>query len=269
MQLFQKIKPLRELVRKRGFERGGQQSFRAAPFRSIPGLADFLGRLRERFFPAGCAHCGGILLDAEEIRTGLCGGCARLFAVPEDPRCRYCRRPLVSEQEICTDCRALETHALDGAFSVFSYAGRCRDLLQNWKFGKNLPLGAFFASKIAGLYRFFGLEPETPWVPVPPRPGKIRRGGWDQVAFLAKCLAREGRRIVPCLKRLPSQTQKTLNREERLANLRGRIVCKKTPPRQAIIFDDVITTGSTLDACACALREAGTEEVYGITLFYD
>jgi predicted amidophosphoribosyltransferase len=35
------------------------------------------------------------------------------------------------------------------------------------------------------------------------------------------------------------------------------------------LFDDVITTGSTLDACAEALKEDGAEQVYGMNLFYD
>jgi ComF family protein len=227
--------------------------------------AAFLALLEERAFPRDCASCGTLLLGGEEAFYGLCGACFSRFAVDPEARCRSCGRPLISEQEVCIPCREGEGFDFDRAFSLYPYRGPYEKLLKAWKFGKNLPLGNFFTVKLEEAARNFA--PDAVWVPVPPRPGKIRSLGWDQVGHLAECLRRRGGKVWPCLKRLPSRSQKELDRTGRRENLRGRIIAVKPPPRRALLFDDVITTGSTLDACAGALKEAGAEEVFALSLF--
>jgi predicted amidophosphoribosyltransferase len=73
------------------------------------------------------------------------------------------------------------------------------------------------------------------------------------------------------LERSDSKSQKELNREDRLLNLKGRIRVRKGRPipEQAILVDDVCTTGATLIACAAALREAGCRRVDALTIFRD
>ncbi|MDR0598232.1 MAG: double zinc ribbon domain-containing protein [Treponema sp.] len=232
--------------------------------------------VREYLFPAGCPVCGGELLSRDEAWHGLCGSCRAGLVIDGQRRCSICGRPLISEQGECLQCRGRgeseprEAHVFDGAFSVFPYTGKYRKLLRSYKFGKNLPLGNFLAERILeALGRLPPDAGEGVLVPVPPRPGKIRKTGWDQAAYLGRRLAKLGERPQSCLKRLPSKSQKELDRADRKTNLMGKIICVKPPPGTAILFDDVITTGATLDACAAALKGAGTEKVYGVCLFYD
>jgi ComF family protein len=232
--------------------------------------------VREYLFPADCPICGAGLLDRDEAWHGLCSACMTGLTVSGEERCSSCGRPLISEQGRCLQCRGRgepdveAPHVFDGAFSVFPYTGKYRKLLSAYKFGKKLPLGNFLAERLGeALAR---LPPDaaggTP-VPVPPRPGKIRRTGWDQVAYLGSRLAKTGTHPLPCLKRLPSKSQKELDKAARKTNLMGKIICVKPPPRTALLFDDVSTTGATLDACAAALKAAGSEKVYAVCLFYD
>jgi len=143
-------------------------------------------------------------------------------------------------------------------------------LLSAYKFDKQISLGNFFVEIIKKTLEVKGILPETGIVPVPPRSGKIRKTGWDQVEYLAKLLENDSNYpVIRCLKRLKSKSQKELGRKNRQTNMKGRIIAKKSIPQTALIIDDVITTGSTLDACACALKEAGAQTVYGLCLFYD
>jgi ComF family protein len=153
---------------------------------------------------------------------------------------------------------------------LFPYMGKYRHLLTSYKFKKNIALGNYLAEKIKQICTSGIFPGGSVIVPVPPRPGKIRKTGWDQVEYLSGLLEKNyGTVVSRCLKRLPSQSQKELSRENRKTNLKGHILTVQKVPETALLIDDVMTTGSTLEACAIALKEAGTCSVYALCLFYD
>ena len=249
--------------------------------------------LREYLFPSGCGGCGEALIRAEDASFGLCEDCRALLttAVSAEKRCGICGKPLITEKHTCLSCRKGETgestsysEHLVKMQTLFPYKGRFKAILGAYKFGKSLGVGNFLAQCLAS--SLAGFEPESApdddavaynvaWVPVPPRSGKIKKQGWDQIEYLAGLLKKNHRQsrlelpVCRCLKRLPSRSQKELNREQRGSNLKGRILCIRQPPKTAIIFDDVVTTGATLNACAASLIEGGAESVYAVCLFYD
>jgi len=218
-------------------------------------------------------------LQGEDAFFGLCKPCRDIFesCYGIEKRCEFCGRLLISETDSCLACRkngAIENGRYSDRLirlqSLFPYSGKYRSVLGSYKFGKSLGAGNFLSRFLVKAHECLELTPDTAWVPVPPRPGKIRDQGWDQIEYLAKLLDKKGRlRVCRCLKRLPSRNQKELNREERSVNLKGRILCAKQPPETAIVFDDVITTGATINVCAEALLNAGSKNVYGVCLFYN
>ena len=144
-------------------------------------------------------------------------------------------------------------------------------MLTEYKFNKNLALADFLAEKALEILND-PIFAESVIVPVPARPGKIKESGWDQVEYLVKKiqkLSKGGICVSRCLMRKKSKTQKKLNRAQRLENLKGRIIARGAVPKNVIVIDDVITTGSTLEVCSAVLKENGARKVYGLCLFYD
>jgi ComF family protein len=231
--------------------------------------------LREFFFQHGCALCGQPCTSLDEAWYGLCDDCRagierELAETRALDSCEYCGKPLISERKRCLNCRRTPERAFDRVIVLFPYDGKYQKLLASYKFDKHISLGHFFVEIIRETLDEKGILPETVIVPVPPRRGKIRKTGWDQIEYLARLLEKGSVfPVIRCLQRLPSKSQKELDRKNRQTNMKGRIISKKNVPKTALIIDDVITTGSTLDACAEALKQAGAQSVYALCLFYD
>jgi predicted amidophosphoribosyltransferase len=79
-----------------------------------------------------------------------------------------------------------------------------------------------------------------------------------------------GKRFQPVLLRKTREapSQVGLSANDRRKNVDGAFVAGKieSSARRILVIDDVTTTGSTMNACARALLEAGAESVYGLTL---
>ncbi len=187
-------------------------------------------------------------------------------------RCSRCGRQLISTKGTCIQCREPQSFvALDRAFPLFPYTPAFQELLTLWKIRGYRSLSLLFAQMLHHalencLSRSFVL------IPVPPRPGKIRSKGWDQIQELVSLVRPSSRyRVVHCLKRLSHLEQKHLSRTERGGNLEGQILCTYIPSSDccAVLVDDVMTTGTTLEYCARSLKTAGYSEVYALSLFYD
>ena len=98
-------------------------------------------------------------------------------------------------------------------------------------------------------------------VPVPLHKNRLRERGFNQSQLLAEGLARYfGWTVNGCLKKIKNTAAQTLlPRRKRLENVKDAFVLEKDHDltgRHVIIVDDVVTTGSTLTACAAVLETA-------------
>ena len=115
---------------------------------------------------------------------------------------------------------------------------------------------------------------DATFVPVPLHPTKLRERGFNQSEKIAQMLveATKGRSQLEHLliRRVYTQTQTRLNHAERHRNVKNAFALAPNavliPDKQYILVDDVFTTGSTLNACARVLREAGATRLNVVTI---
>ena len=228
---------------------------------------------------AGFSEC--VSCSKTTLTLPLCSACAKRLRnyMPLDSfmRCKFCGKPLVSESAaagergFCMECRENQRQSsLSALYPLHTYRQWKKDLVFEWKMEGERRLSAFFASLLFKALSELSLK-ECPLVPVPPRPGKIKENGWDQVEDLSSILcARYGIRVENMLLRKSSQEQKKLNREERLGSagavyeIRPDLSCV---PKEAVLLDDIVTTGATMEKCAWLLKKAGVQKVTGLSLF--
>jgi ComF family protein len=206
--------------------------------------------------PPLCAGCRGPLRGAAEV---VCGACRRALPWLGDRCCPRCALPLARRH----DCPAAG-HAFDSAYAPVAYAGVARELVAALKFAHARPLADVMAAHLVVRV------PDTAGaaiVAVPAHPARVRARGYDQAGLLAAALARRtGAPLARPLRRHgPAVRQLGASRAERLEQGRVAVTATGAAPRRVLLVDDVHTTGATLDACARALRSAGTEEVVAAT----
>ena len=109
-------------------------------------------------------------------------------------------------------------------------------------------------------------------VPVPLHRKRLRERGYNQSSLLARELSKLTDLAVvdDCLvrQRYASPQARASNVDERQRNVADAFVCcdSRLKGKQVLLIDDVSTSGVTLDACAAALKAAGTASVWGLVL---
>jgi ComF family protein len=109
-------------------------------------------------------------------------------------------------------------------------------------------------------------------MPVPLHPDKLREREFNQSLLLADRLGRLLQRPVSCrdlVRTRQTVPQTELRRAGRLKNLRRAFlvpVPQRVASKRILLIDDVLTTGTTVNECAKALRRAGSADVYVATL---
>lgn len=220
-------------------------------------------------------HCAACAVPVGPRAGMLCRACRRARPRLGGPRCAVCSQPFggaLTADFRCMNCGDLE-FAFDFATAAYRSRGVVRDLIHQFKYNRRLHLRHLLARMLGEGFRDVRLSGAPPQaiVPVPLHPTRKREREFNQAEVLARLAGeRLGLPVADILRRRRyTVTQTHFDRDERLANLAGAFVLKPgaaVAGRRLALVDDVLTTGSTADACARVLREAGAAAVVVITV---
>jgi len=212
-------------------------------------------------FPPTCGGCN-------TLGVRWCSKCNQATRQIQSPFCKQCGQH-VPISGMCARCSELSSR-LVAIRSWVVFEGPIRHALHRIKYNQDRALAGIFANSL-GRYFFDQLNwPVEMIVPVPLSSRRKKSRGYNQAALLAKPLAREldlPYHNQALMRVRETRSQVGLSLVERRINVDD--VFRAFPMvvnKNILIVDDVATSGSTLEACAKALKQAGAKAVYGLTL---
>lgn len=201
--------------------------------------------------------------------------------------CGICNN--ISKEDICVKCMAkikakkqTKKHIyLSKSFTyhmyIFPYDDFIRKNIIQYKFSDEAYRYKSFVKimlkdkKICGFLKKYDII-----IPVPISKERRIQRGYNQSELIVKELAKNmknlniGTNILYKIRNTPAQS--SLNQEQRKNNLKNAYIVKNIEEiknKKILLFDDVYTTGSTVEECSKMLKLSGAQEIGVLTLAKD
>ncbi len=199
--------------------------------------------------------------------------------LPELCRCAICgeERGLIENTGFCQRCWAELPHREETLtikdsmilISPFEYTGEVEEMVKGLKFHNQRYLAQALGSVMAQACLQNEMHADL-LVPVPMHKLRRKDRGYNQAELLAEGMSPWMNASVDthCLQRIRhTEQQAMLGALQRRANVYGAFRAEQEVKGKIIcLVDDVVTTGSTLRACADALESSGAKEVWACTV---
>ena len=221
----------------------------------------YFWQLFDFIYPPTCCNCG-------KIGYRLCKECIDKIQQIDESFCLICGE-IQKKHRVCIRCKKNppEYYALR---SWGVYNGPLRAAIHSLKYQRNLPLGEFLTDHLVNTLRMQKWEIDL-IVPVPLSEKRLKERGFNQADILAKPLS--WKTGIPyqntCIHRVKeTSSQVGLTLKDRIINVTNAFEADPTHTKSKtiLVVDDVATTGSTINACAQSLIQAGARRVYALTL---
>lgn len=222
---------------------------------------NWLTIIQDTVFPPTCILCGNPGFNSQDIcepcqhrlprNLYCCYRCAEIFPAP------------TAIPTLCGRCIA-ETPAFDETYAPFIYQDEIRHLVTGLKFGAQFKNARLLGGLLA---EYLQKTAETPdlIIPVPLHPARYRERGFNQALEIARIVSKT--MAIPldyssCIRLKDTPHQTGLTAKKRKQNLRRAFALKKPiVANHVAILDDVMTTGSTVNALANALKKTDVSSV--------
>jgi ComF family protein len=224
-------------------------------------------------FPYSCASCGEALDITKD--NGICERCMATCLPLAEPFCMICGHqfPCIvnAASHVCETCIKSPRH-FDRARSIFRYEGGIKAMLLKMKFHNS----SYAARVIVNLAKTHmqKIIKELPdnyvLMPIPLHKRRLFHRGFNQSEILASGLFPKDRIWKSTLlRKVHNRSQRGLSKKDRMKNVKNVFTLKQGKSIagcNVVLFDDIYTTGATLDSASKILKKAGAETVYAITL---
>ena len=219
--------------------------------------------LKEIFNQSSCLICGNRSNDL------ICLNCKKRIKKYEIER-------FISNKNSIKNLLKCEKIYFDSLFYLYEYKGLIRKIILNYKFYNKSYFCNFFAKMLLNCkktYRFFSFYDII--IPVPMEKGKRLQRGYNQAELITNIICKNtkilnGNLFIKKIRK--TKIQSTLNLNQRKENIKNAFCVNKLNEiigKKIVLFDDVCTTGNTVNEISRILKEAGASEVLVIVLAKD
>ena len=220
------------------------------------------------FWEFRCFHCHKSLAIASH---GFCSRCSRLLK--QSAYCGQCGSPLLEYRRHCGNC-AKDEPKWHRIVQVSAYKPPLAEWIHRFKFQQqhylDQALARLLLLAIYNAKRCHSLTLPEVILPVPLFWQRQCQRGYNQAVLISQFLAKWLN--IPLdtqslLRIKATRSQRELTAQERRRNLKGAFCYRPIQPyKRVAIVDDVVTTGSTLNAICAELLKQGVEEIQVWTL---
>ena len=215
-----------------------------------------LKKLERLVFPPGCLICGKLL--------------SQIY-------CKDCEKHIYDKLKLKIEIKDKKVYYFEKHVYLFTYENEIRNLILDYKFNDKSYLYELFSKIITKNEKICGiLEKYDIIIPVPIHKKRKQKRGYNQSELITKQISKR----IPSLVHESTVIQKTkhnieqssLSKEQRKQNVKDvyKIINKeKIENKNIVLFDDIYTTGNTVNEISKILKQNGANKILVLTIAKD